>query len=179
MGIENVAEEILREAEKNAKTIVEEGEAGRKQLLEEARIRIKAKKDAIDKEFSDALQSVRTLENMKAKMAVKERILDGKKSMIDECFETALENMREDALQRLFDAGKRMLEPGAAYVSPDDVEKARKLFHGVAVKERNMKGGIVLESKDGKETVDLSLERLAEITKAVSLRDVSKILFGD
>mgnify|MGYP001615645626 CR=1 FL=1 len=179
MGIDNVADEIIKEAEKMAKAIVKEGEDIKIQTLEESRKKIKAEKEKIDREVAATLAGIKTRELMKAKMSVKESILNEKKNLIDGCFDAAAEKIKDNILQRLFEIGKKSIEPKAVYVNPDDVEKAKKLFRDVAVKEKGIKGGIIMESKDGKEIIDMSLERLIEIARAKSLKNVSKILFGD
>ena len=178
MGIDNVADEIIKEAEKMAKAIVKEGEDIKIQTLEESRKKIKAEKEKIDREVAATLAGIKTRELMKAKMSVKESILNEKKNLIDGCFDAAAEKIKDNILQRLFEIGKKSIEPKAVYVNPDDVEKAKKLFN-VTVKEKGIKGGIIMESKDGKEIIDMSLERLIEIARAKSLKNVSKILFGD
>ncbi|MBI2076667.1 MAG: hypothetical protein HYT72_05470 [Candidatus Aenigmarchaeota archaeon] len=179
MGIDNVADEIIREAEKKAKAIAEEGDNIKNQTLDESRKKIKAEKGRIDRDMAETFEAIRIREMMKAKMSVKESILTQKKNLIDSCFDAAAEKIKGDVLQKLFETGKKSIEPEVVYVNSGDAEKAKKLFRGVSVKEKDIKGGIILESKDGKETIDMSLERLTEMARTKALKDVSKILFGD
>ncbi|MBI2971727.1 MAG: hypothetical protein HYY37_04900 [Candidatus Aenigmarchaeota archaeon] len=180
IDIRKVADEIIREAEARAKELQDEGKRERERILAEARKEMAARKEELNRSAERAIEQARVREAAKARMKSKEimhrALMDAIESLY-KSFYAGLEKDRDSTLGMLYELGKKDAgDIGTLYVAARDIEAAKKLFP--VVKAAPIKGGVILESKDGSTTINLSMELIDEIIRSRTFGKVHAILFG-
>jgi len=175
--IKKIAVEVIKEANKKAIEIVEEGEKEKERILFEAKKEVEIKKEEIQRETEITLERLETIEMTKARMNSKEIIQKTKMRLIENIYHEFYSELdKEKTLKTMYDlARKHIKEVGLVYVSENDFDVAKKIFSNV--KKGNIKGGLVVESKDGKESINLSMEIIDEIFKSRTFPKVYEMLF--
>lgn len=187
MGLNKVADEIRFKAEKEAQRIINEGKSEGEGILEETRKRLREYEETIRKETSGGMEQINVRSQTLARKQAKELAMDARREVVEKVYQQFLgylRNVKGGERDRIFrkmlaGARKQISKPRAVYVRKEDAAIARKLFKGLEVRTRDMHGGFVLESGDGKEIVDYSFETLVEMLKGRTLKSVSGTLFGD
>lgn len=93
MGIDQIVEIILKEAEEKATQIKEEAKIQKEKILEESRLKAEQKKQEILKEKERKLKEEINLLLTKANLEKKRIILDTKRKIIDGIFRALLERL--------------------------------------------------------------------------------------
>ncbi len=178
MEIKKVAEEIAGEAGKKAKEILEEGKKERESILGGAEKEAERKKEELQKEAQRTIEQIRVMETTKARMRSKEIMQKARMRALGDVYREFYSGLdRDKMLKALYDMGSRgVKDVGFVHVSQADVEAAKKLFPDV--KAGNMKGGLIIESKDGSEYLNLSMEVIEEMMRQKTFKEVYKLLFG-
>ncbi|MCK4550734.1 MAG: hypothetical protein KAT91_02165 [Candidatus Aenigmarchaeota archaeon] len=184
MSLKNVSKEILVAAEKNAQSIEDEGRSEAKAILQEA----KKKTDEIllksKRETEDAIGALERKETASAKIISKKPLLDAKKDIIEETYETVEKRVfslddktRKPLVESLLKQSLNELSDTATvYVNKKDalfVKKATK----IKVIEQDMLGGVIVENTDKTIRINNSFETLLESVKKETLKDTAEILF--
>lgn len=186
MGLEKVVVEIKENAERKAEGMVREAEKEAERIIREAKERAKQAKKGIEKENEQAIRQIEMRNLTIRKARKKELVLKAKKEMMDEVYMRFLVNIskskgrkRETIYRKLASiAKKQMKRPGVVYMDPKDSGLSKKVWKGLRFRKKEMKGGFMLESDDGKEFVDFRFETLNGLLKEKTLKDVSRMLFG-
>lgn len=175
MGIEDVAEEILREAEKKARQIEEEGNRERDRILAQAREHNERAKERMKREAEEANERLSHAALLQARKTVKDEALKAKADLMGLAYDTFFGKHRHELLQSLVAFCRQHGNADALYASTSDVAEVKKLFGG-PVHAKQMKGGVVAQY--GSDYLDLSIETIEDIMKSRTQKDVQKILFG-
>ena len=116
-------------------------------------------------------------------MNAKKIEMNAKKEAIENIYKLFSENVysksRKDLLKKLFEAGKGRINANTVYVDEQDFEYAKELFTSLNVEKSDIKGGMIIENKDGTERIDFTLNILMENLRKKTLSEVSKFLFGE
>ena len=187
MGLNKVVMEIRENARKEAQRLVSEGRSEGLRLMDEAKKRAKEQEDAIRKETEAAFGQIELRNQTIIKKQAKGFAMNTKKELVEKVYQEFLDylkNVKGDERTRLFrkmlNATKGQIEkPKYVHVRREDVTLARKLFRGMEIRPKDMDGGFMLESGDGKEVVDLRFETLLDMLRGRTLKGVSKTLFGE
>lgn len=94
MGLEEVKDEILQEAEQEASEIVEKAEEEAEKIKEEAREEAEQIREKHRKELEDEKESIRKQELSNARMKAKEEKLRAREESLSEAFESFEEKLR-------------------------------------------------------------------------------------
>ncbi|MBI2578364.1 MAG: hypothetical protein HYW26_01490 [Candidatus Aenigmarchaeota archaeon] len=177
--IRKVVEEVISEAKRKAEEILEEGGRERERILFEARKEVEMKKDEMQKEADLAVKKIETIEATKSRMDSKEILQKTRMKIIEDIYREFYGGLDvEGTLKSMHSIGiKSIKNAGAVYVSENDFEAAKRIFPDV--KKSGIKGGIVIESADGRESVNLSMEVIDEIFRNRTFPGVYEILFGE
>ncbi len=183
MTLENLEKEIMAEANRKARAILDGAASERRQIINEAGKEAKEMCNAMEAEAKSRWEQEELEELTKAKMRAKGEISLEKKLLVEKVYKEFEERLKgkssNEMLKKLFERGKRELEnAGTVYVAGKDLQPARKLFRGIEVKEKEIGGGIILESRDSLQSADLSLSTLSEAARKRTIRKASSMLFG-
>jgi len=101
MGIEDLVNNILKEAEEKAKKIKESAHLEYEHILEEAKKEAERKKELILKEKKEKIQNQRTRIITQANIEKKRIILEAKNQIIDEVFRGVLERIDKENFPKI------------------------------------------------------------------------------
>ncbi|MBI2557758.1 hypothetical protein HYW20_00395 [Candidatus Woesearchaeota archaeon] len=181
MGLEEVKEEIIRNAKEQEAALIAEArrEAGR--ITKEAEKKIKEMEERSEADTKKMIESAKKQEISSAEMEYKKMLLDAKKNMIDAVFADAkkrLENLddkkREAYIKKLLEKAKNDIEAAYVYCNKKDVRFVRE-FKALPV---DITGGLIAENQEKTVRVDYSFETVLQSIKDNELQNINKLLFG-
>lgn len=177
--MKDVSEEVLNEARGRAKALVDEGKQERARILEEAKRAAGERKELMKGEADRTMAQHAASEMTRGRMKAKEIVQRARMDAIEDVYRQFYQSVdREKLLAALHALGEpQVRDVGAVCVSHRDVELAKKFFR-VPVHEAPIRGGLLIESKDGHEVVNLSLEVLEELLQHSTMPAVYRLLFG-
>jgi V/A-type H+-transporting ATPase subunit E len=174
MGLEEVKREILDNAKREAKVILSEADAEKKEIMVSAEKRADELRSMLDEEAKLTIEQYKVMVSAETASSVNKERLALEKEIIDEVSSIALEELegsknREKHLKKM----QTFLKQGYSkvYCNENDL----KMVKG-AVKFP-ISGGLVLEDSAGEIRLDLSYDTLLKEIKQESLSEVAKILF--
>ncbi len=191
MGLEAVVGEIQEKGRREAETIRQEGEREVTQILSTAQARVAGMKEAADREVSDSIKKIIDQESSAAHLVVKRETLNAEKELLDEVFRSTLaslaqlpESFHREALKKLLAQSGSEIKSGKVFCARRDIPLVQQLIgENPALKgyrfggEREIEGGIIVESDDGTVTIDLSYRTFLDRVWESGLKDASDILF--
>ena len=181
MGLDNVKEEIIAEAEEKAAALFKEAKSEVQSIQDAAKHEISVyKKDA------DARQK-QMVETMSRKMLAQARfdaqrlLMNSKKEMTEEVIsdvQRKLSNLgkteKKDFLQGLLRQAQREMSVARVSVNKNDIS----LINGVAAFPADISGVLIAVNKEGTISIDLSVDALLEAAQQELLVELSGVLFG-
>lgn len=187
MSLENVVNEILDKAHKQAEEIQKEGKKEASAILDKARTELEIKQKEAQDNLAKLKEAIENKEMASAKLLASKEIQEIKKQLIDETNSVAKKKIsgldykqKEELLKKLSDkAAKELKEIGTVYAIKEDLPLLKKLCKNSEIKQtEDILGGAIFESKDKSVRVDFSFDQLLEQSKNSSLREISEALFG-
>ena len=175
MGMQEVADEIISEAEKKAAEIIKSGSEEAEKILDEAAKKTAEKRSGMKKKSEEFLAGLRTREMTKARLSIKKSAAETKGRAIDGVYERLSGELLGDREKLLKMLASFAGSADAVCVNEKDTSAAKEIF-SMPVKKADIEGGIILEA--GGESVDMSLSTIKELVKNRTLKDVSSVLFG-
>ena len=178
--MKDVSEEVLNEARGRAKALVDEGKQERARILEDAKRAAEERTRLMKEEAERTIALHATSEMTKGRMQAKEIIQRARMDVIADIYAQFYQSVdKEHLLPALHALGeKQVKDVGAVCVAKRDHELAKRLFPGVPVHEAPIKGGLLIESKDGNEVVNMSLDVLEELMQHNTMPAVYRLVFG-
>ena len=182
MGLESVVKGILDAGRRESEEIVSDGKKEASGLIAEAK-----KKGAEEMkrrvEEAEVLGKKRRVQDLaRADLEVKRISLEAQKEILDLIYSKALERLRvlpsnDAVLRRLLSAHMADVGTGRVHSNEKDRVTVQSIVGERYAGTRPVLGGIVIESMDGKPTVDLSYETLMQRDWQDSVREVAEVLW--
>ncbi|MDP7116426.1 MAG: V-type ATP synthase subunit E family protein [Candidatus Woesearchaeota archaeon] len=183
MGIEELKQQLLKEAEQKAKTQEVEAEKQAKQIAESTAGEAKSYAEEMKRNAETMLATAEKKELAAAEFEGKKGLLDKKKEIIDRVVEQAKQDLQElpsaqrkKMVQTLLSKAKKEIPVKHVYLDKKDMSLVKE--KGIKVSVESMVGGLIAETDDGKIIVDLRFETLLEQTRDVNLQKLGEVLFG-
>jgi V/A-type H+-transporting ATPase subunit E len=185
MALDNVVGQILDSANREADKLIQEAEKEKTAILRQADESIAIKKKAYGKELDLSLARLKQQEISSAELEAKRMILNAKKEVLDEAFRVTLKD-----LNAISDSEKSRIYAKIVSKSQNTIRNPKvycprgntSLLGGVtgihSVTEKDMEAGLILESEDGKISLDYRFKTILEGIWEKELKNVSNILFG-
>ena len=168
---ERTAQLLLQDAQTEAQRITKDGEREIKEYAKEARGNAEKMLAALEKKELAA-----------AEFEGKRRILDKKKEVIERVMDEAKKALkklpaeeRRKIIATLLEKAKQEITAKRVSMNKRDMPYIKE--KGIKVKEKDMLGGLIAETADGKVSVNLSFEELLEQIKEKYLQELSEGLF--
>lgn len=181
MGLEEVKEEIIRNAKEQEAALIAEArrEAGR--ITKEAEKKIKEMEERSEAGIKKTADSIKKQEIASAEMENKKMLLDEKKNIIGAVFVDAKKRLqslddkkREAYIRKLLEKTINDIEVAYVYCNKKDVRFVKDLKALPA----DITGGLIAENKEKTVRVDYSFETMLQSIKENELQNISKLLFG-
>jgi len=181
MGLEEVKEEVIRNAKEQENSFVAEARKEASRIARDAEKKIEEMKEKSDAELKKIFASIKRQELASAELESKKMVLEAKKQVIEKVFsearkmlETLDEKKREAYMKSLLEKIKKELDASYFYCSKKDI----KFLRGLDADAVDITGGLMAENKAKTVRVDYSFETLLQGIKESELQSISKILFG-
>lgn len=176
MGLEDVTEDILNEAEQKSNQIMEEAEEEAEEIIEEAEEEAEQIKQETEEEIEEKKESFSRKSLSNARMKAKELKLGEKQEQLDQVFDRfheKIENLDEDERENFVEncRDKANFKVGKVIGSAEFEDAVSGDF------EEKEVGGIILESEDGERRMDFTFKRIAKNYRENLRKDVSEVLF--
>ncbi|MBI3033209.1 hypothetical protein HYY69_07065 [Candidatus Woesearchaeota archaeon] len=180
MGLHEVQQEILTEAQRKADALHQESQQQFKASVAKALEDYKQKLLQDKAAFENSLTLLEKRELASAMLEARKNIFEVKKQLLQEVYDRAYARLtslpaaeRKLLLQRLLEKAKHELPVSTVFLNSED-----KSLLSESATVTHLAGGIIAENKEGTIRVDYSLETLFMIIKEKTMADVAKLLFG-
>lgn len=181
MGLETVKDEIIRNANEQAKALVAEARSKASKIVKEAEKKIEELKEKSDAEVKKRTDIIKMQELASAELENKKMLLEAKKQLIDEVFAEVqkkvekLDNKkRKEYIEKLLERAKKDIEVKYVYCNKKDL----KLLQDFNPEAMDITGGLIAENEDKTVRVDYSFNTTLDSIKEKELQSINKILFG-
>ncbi len=181
MGLEEVKEEIIRNARKQEEELLAEAREQARKVLDEAGKKVEELREKSEAETKKLIELIKKQETASAELEAKKMMLEAKKSIIDKAFsgvrqklEKLAPNKRGEFMQALLSRAEKEIDIGIIYCSRKDA----KALKGYSTKDAGMLCGLIAENKDGTIRVDYSFDTLLQSINENELQNIHKMLFG-
>lgn len=177
---------ILENAKKDAEKIIEESMKRKKEIIEEERNRI-LREVGVDRRIAEARMKSRQILSSTKNRIIKE-VEENVKNLLENMNERnrvlSLQNLVTEAVNELLSNFGANIGKVVIYISKKDRELFKKLtgylkekFKGIdiEVKERDMLGGVIVESLDGGIIIDNSYENRLRKALGSSLNEFQRL----
>jgi len=183
--MKKLSKEIIRNAEKEGKRIVRNAEKEREKLIQDIREDIRKRRIEERKKARETRKNMIMKERIKANIEGKGLVLRAKKDVMDSIYQSFYEKLlgmeggeKKELYSRLLEIAKRGTRKiGTVSAEKKDAAIIRRLGRA-KVSPQKIGGGIVVESMDGRERIDLSFPTLIELLRTRTAGKLARILFG-
>lgn len=181
MGLEQVTQEIVEDAETEAEDILERAKAEKEDRIHKAEKEAEKILEQAEREAEEEAEALRQKELSSARMKAKEL----KREAREDALQTVFDRFRE-SLDELDEEEQRELVANALERLEDDVDigvvQTREPFKDLAEEygafEELGSRGIIVESADGSRRFDLRFDTVAQKTVQENRHDVAEVVFG-
>ncbi|MFH1275497.1 MAG: V-type ATP synthase subunit E family protein [Candidatus Woesearchaeota archaeon] len=181
MTLENVKQEIIDQAEQEAKSIIEEAEKEAKQMDDKATLEIEEFKTDARKRNESLLEAMERKMLAQARFDAQRLQMNSKKEMIEEVINntraklsTLNKTEKQKFLKKLLIKAKGEIDVAKVFANKNDLS----LISGVKTESYNISGGLIAQNQDGTISTNLSVEELLESASNEMLVEISGVLFG-
>ena len=183
MGLEEVKKQIIEEAQKKAQDMASEASAEAKRILAYADKEVRHYEKELKANSEKMLAAQERKELAAAEFDGRRAILDKKKGMIDRAIDEAKNELkklpaeqRKKLISKLLEKAKSEIAVKRVYLNKKDNSYVKE--KGITVKEKEMVGGLIAETGDGRISVDYSFEETLNEVKEAHLQELSEVLFS-
>lgn len=181
MGLIDLKDEIINEANKNADELLKKAEGEAKEIAKKAEQEAKELHNKAEQEAEDEIVQLGKKEIASATLEARRIIFDKKKGLIGEVFESARKNLaslpkvqKQAIINSLLKKAAKEIDIATVYCSKQDKALVNGTF---AVLEEEISGGIIAENSDGTVRIDHSYDTLLDTIKESNLQDIASSLF--
>lgn len=185
MALDNVVGQILDSANREAEKLIQEAEREKAGILQQADENIAIKKKAHEKELGISLARLKQQEISSAELEAKRTILNARKDVLDEAFRETLKdldamssNEKARVYAKIVSKSQSIIKNPKVYCPRGDASLMGSVTGVHSVMEKDMGPGLILESEDGKISLDYRFKTILEGIWEKDLKNVSNILFG-
>ena len=184
MGLNEVKQEILRNAQKQAGSIIADANNEAKAIGDNAQVEIQEYRDKVEKNTTALISAMERKESAGVEFDLKKALLDKKKEIIERVFTNVLNDLvsasakkKEDILKMLIAKAGKEIDVKLVYVNKADKPIVSKM-NGLQCKEADIIGGVIAETADGTIRIDYSYEEILDAIKKDNLQQIALLLFG-
>jgi V/A-type H+-transporting ATPase subunit E len=185
MSSSNLIKRIEEESNREIKKIQQQAKKEADKILKEEKKRAQLRTDYILERGNNQSENQKKILISKTHQEVNRKLMNAKEAIIDDCFKQAHKKLadlnanqyKKIAATLLKQGTERIQNPGSVIISrSEDKDIAKK--HGLKVTDTgNTIGGMIIQSKDGKLTIDNTFEGILQRKKHEIRTEVGKILF--
>ena len=186
MSAEKIIQQIKKDSEKEIKEILKEAEQQAKNIVESAKKEAELEAEKILSSGKNRSENIKKILFSKANQERKKEIMNAREKIIDECFTKAHHKLSilkgkeyEKLVKQLMQDGCNKLGPNCTILISRDADK--KIAESLGVKvigKVESAGGVILQSADGRVTLDHTFDGILKREKDKIRIKVGKLLFS-
>lgn len=180
MGLDEVKKEIIDDANRKADEILAKAQAEAEQVFDEIRKKAIEESAKADAHTSALIETQTRREIAAAEFDARKMMLDAKKKLIDESMDRARQKVaswndakRGSVLKKLMAKAKSDLDLAIVAANPKD----KKHVKGTAFESADILAGMLGRTKDGRVSVDYSVDEMLQSIRDNELAQIGKVLF--
>lgn len=180
MGLDEVKKEIIDDANKKVDAIIEKAQAEAEAIFDQTRQKAVGEKQKADAHTSVLIEALTRREIAAAEFDARKMMLDAKKELIDASMDRARKKVaswndakRGSILKKLMAKAKSDLDLAIVAANPKD----KKHVKGVSFESADMLAGMIGRTKDGRVSVDYSVDEMLQSIRDNELAQIGKVLF--
>ena len=181
MGIEEVKEEVIRNAKEKASAMIAQAKKEAARIMSEAERKLSEMREKSNLEAKKLIEAIKKQESATSELEKRKIALEAKKQTIENAFteaKTRLREMddkkRESTLKKLIEKAKSECEAEFIFCSSKD----NKFFKGMKIDIVEITGGLIAENRERTIRVDYTFDTLLQSIKENELQHLSRILYG-
>ncbi len=186
MSIEAVIQEIISEAEEEAKKIIENAKKEAERIRQEYEEKAEKIRQEMEKETEEIIRKIEVKEIANAKLECKRKVAEAKNKVVVSVFNNIEEILaeitgkeREALLKKLIDSCKKeMKDVKTLLCCEKDMDVVKKEFPKAKIEKTDCKGGFIAVSSDESEIYDARFENLTSIYKNEIIKRIFEWLGG-
>ena len=185
MALANVTQEITKAAQAQADAVRAETQQEIAKINADADAKIAELKEKEDKKLKEAVEHLSRQELSSAELESKKIVLAKKKELLTDVFEETLASLVDapndvklEQYKAMVEVAKTIIGSPKAVMSEKDDFSAADLGVSSVVKDSRVVAGLILQSEDGTEEVDMQYSTLLQSIWDREIKSVSDILFG-
>jgi len=182
MGLEELREEILENAKKDAAAIMAEADKEAEEILKGSDLAAKEYEEKVSAETEKLLDAMEKKELASVELEIKKASMEAKREVIDAVFENAEKKLarlpkkdKEQVLSSLLKKAQKQLDVGTVYCNEADMAFFSK--GKFKVEKADINQGIIVENTDGTVRLDFSYDEMLANIREKSLQSIGKLLF--
>ena len=180
MGLDEVKNEILEKAKKEAKSITDLAEKEASNIIADAKSKAKDFLKSANGEIEKEMQAMKRKELAKANFEVKKQMLDKKQELISKVYDEVSEQIKkldskknEQFFGKLLSKASKQIEISTLYLNKNDKGFAKDYSWF----STGIIGGVIAENKEKTVKDDYSYDIILQTAKMKTMSDVVNILF--
>ena len=185
MSSNNLIKRIQEESAQEIKQIQQQAKKEAQKIIKEAQAAAKLKADHLLQQGKQQSDNVEKILISKAHQDVNRKLMNAKETIIESCFQQAHTQLaelppskyRHIATILLEQGTQRIQNPGSVIISRNEDKDIVKKHGLTVVGTQQAIGGMIIQSKDGKLTIDNTFEGILQRKKHQIRTEVGKILF--
>lgn len=184
MALDDVVDEILAQAEKEGRKIVEEGKKEAEAISNDGQERVKKARDDFRSETAKMLEETERMHVSTMNLKVNKMVLHNKKELIDGIFARLAERIkdmndteRRNVLEKLLENAGREIDVAFIYTNGNDRKVLQRIKSAKFEGEIDAIGGMIAENSNRDVRVNYTFETFLERLKESYLHEVTKRIF--
>ena len=181
MGLEELQQEILNQAEAEAKRILDQARTEATMITNAARADAETKRHQSAEETKRLLTQMRRREEATAGLEEKRSLMAARKAVMDEAFHKAEQRFaalpapeRKRLIESLLKKASTEIRAARGYCNPRDASA----ITSVPTSPAEIIGGLIAENADGTLRIDLSFETLLAEIREKHLAEIAGVVFA-
>jgi V/A-type H+-transporting ATPase subunit E len=183
MGLENVVNDILKQARAEVSTVNSEADVETAAIINAANEEKKKMVEIRQAEIDARIERMHKQEMSSAHLEIKRATLNAKKDVLDEVFQSAKDAISSMPSEKNVTLLKAILDKHGTsgtrvYSNGRDAKLVQEMTDLTYMDEIDCIGGIIIENDDGTVRLDYTFDTILNNVSEQTLKQISDILFG-
>ena len=188
MGLENVKQEILDQAQEKAEQLLEQAGKDAREIKTKASAEIAEYVEQAKLSYEKLVEAMEKKALAQARFDAQRLMMNAKKEVVEDLLREVRKTItslnradKQKFLKQLLETAEEEVDVEKVFVAKEDIGLLSGVHSGirsgVKVEAKEISSGLIAQNKDGTISVDLSVDELLESAKNEMLVEISGVLF--
>ncbi|MBI2112936.1 hypothetical protein HYT52_05340 [Candidatus Woesearchaeota archaeon] len=184
MGLENVKQEILDQAQEKAEQLLEQAGKDAREIKSKASAEIAEYLEQAKLSYEKLVEAMEKKALAQARFDAQRLMMNAKKESVEEVLREVHKAIihlnktdKQKFLKQLLATAEEEVDVEKVFAAKEDMSLLSGVHSGVKVEAKDIYGGLIAQNKDGTISIDLSVDELLESAKNEMLVEISGVLF--